>query len=73
MSSHVAPDSPARKPSMSERRAMRWQRRIERYEARRSGPPPPRHMHRAIVTVLMMLMLLALLALLMAGPADPRL
>jgi len=52
---------------MTERRALRWQKRIERYEARRSGPPPPRRIHRAIVSLIMMAMALAVLALLLTG------
>lgn len=52
-------------------RALRWQRRIDRWEARRAGPPPPRHLHRAVITVLLLVMMLLVLALLLTAPTVP--
>jgi hypothetical protein len=67
-----APQRPE-KLSRHDRHLLRWERRIERYEAKRNGPPPPRRLHRAIVTLLMMGMMLGLLLLLLNGPTDPAL
>lgn len=58
------------RPSRAQRRAARWQRRVERYEARRTGPPPPRRLHRAAVLVVMMAAMLVLVALMAFGPSG---
>lgn len=46
-------------------KALRWQRRIARYEAKRQGPQPKAAPHRVIITLLMMAALLFLLYLLL--------
>lgn len=61
----------ARRRRAQLKRNERWARRIERYETRRAGPPPPRHLHRAVITVLMLLLMLGLLYLLVTAPATP--
>lgn len=61
---------PEPKPTMTEKRAMRMQKRIDRFEARRAGPPPPRRIHRTIIVIAMMLSMLALLYLLTFGPSQ---
>lgn len=43
--------------------------RVEKWEARKEGPPPPRYIHRVIISVLMMLFSLWLVYLLTVGPS----
>lgn len=50
-----------------ERRALRMQRRVEKWEARLAGPPPPMHLHRALVSVLVMAAALAVAWLIAFG------
>ena len=61
-------DAPTRL-TYAERKQARFQMRVEKWEDRMAGPPPPRYLHRAIVTIAMMgAMLLLLYILLFAGP-----
>jgi len=55
--------------SFSERRQARMQARIEKWEARRAGPPPPVYVHRVIIMAIMMLLCLWLVYLITVGPA----
>jgi hypothetical protein len=58
-----APDlSPAERREL--KRTIRFHRRIELWEERRSGPQP-RKLHRAVLTIMMMALALALLVLLL--------
>jgi hypothetical protein len=55
--------------SWSEKRAARFQRRVELWEERRANPSP-RKLHRAIITIIMMAMMLMLLVLLVTSPSP---
>jgi hypothetical protein len=52
------------------KRDLRFAKRIEVWEARRSGPQPSGRWHRPIITVFMMVCLLGLLYLLLTGPPS---
>ena len=49
------------------KRAIRFQRRVETWEARLQGPQP-RKLHRAIITIVMMFLCLVVLYLVVMGP-----
>lgn len=53
--------------SYADRKRARFQQRVDKWEERLEGPPPPRHLHRAIITILMMISMLGLLWLLTFG------
>jgi hypothetical protein len=55
------------RPSYAERKQARMQRRIETWEQRLAGPPPPMHWHRALITLAMLGGMLFLLYLLTFG------
>jgi hypothetical protein len=61
------------KQSYAERKQARFAQRVEKWEARRAGPPPPLRLHRAIITILMMFAMLVLLYVLLFthGPSMP--
>lgn len=50
-------------------RTIRFQRRVETWEARRQGPQP-RKLHRAVITLLMMAACLFVLFLIVQGPTS---
>lgn len=66
----AAPDL-TRRERRELRRLIRFQRRVETWEARRAAPPPARRTHRAVITVLMMLATLFVLWLIVSGPPAP--
>lgn len=61
----------SRREQRQRHKAERWQRRVDKWEARRAGPPPPRRLHRAVITAVMMVGMLAILYLLLVGPPSP--
>jgi len=68
----ISPPAETEQPTKltyAERKQARFQLRVEKWEDRLTGPPPPRYLHRAIITIVMMLAMLALLWLLLfTGP-----
>jgi len=58
------------RPSYADRKAARFQRRVELWEKRLQSPPPPRFLHRALITITMMVGMIALLGLLVTSPGT---
>ena len=56
-----------RKLTYAERKQARFQMRVEKWETRLASPPPPRYLHRTVITFAMMAAMLGLLWLLVFG------